>query len=401
MNSSLADRVIAEATDHGLAFLKVLSPNDLGLTGAHQRGYYVGLRAAQYFTPQRPVVGVNHDHPITIEWTDGTVTQSIVKWYGRKKREYRITSFNRIRDFWPIAPERLGGVLVLIQRDEDDWLGHVLDDAEDIDDICAALGVTFADASWSMFLGAEGVRRGRTAPSDCHDARIREIAAGMKGFPSTAVMSSTARDIVRACASDEAQGPDAELVSYLGVEFDLFKAIESRDVLGRVQGGFLTVDDFVQEANSVLQRRKARAGRSLESHLASVLEDHRIAFEAQPILDGTRPDFVMPSAHAYEQAEPGNDEVFVVAVKTTCKDRWRQVTKEGPRATTRYLVTLQRGISSSQMREIREAGVRLVVPADRHKDFAQEDRRDLLTLERFIELLPTKAADDGTATSLF
>ncbi|GAB3085172.1 type II restriction endonuclease [Pedococcus soli] len=401
MSSLLADRVIGEALESGVAFLKVASRNDLGLTGAHQKGFYIGVNAAAYFTPQPPERGVNHDHPINIEWSDGTVTHSIVKWYGIAKSEYRITSFNRIHNFWAIAPERLGGVLVLIQRDVDVWLGHVLDDSDDIDEVCAALGVTFDDASWSMFLGAEGVQRNRAVPSDCHDIQIRNAAAKAEGFPSTAVMSATARNIVHACAAGEIQPPDDLLVEYLGVEFDLFKAIEARHVLERVQGGFNSVDDFVTEANSVLQRRKSRAGKSLESHLETVLEQHGIAFEAQPRLDGTRPDFVMPSAEAYDAAAPGSEDVFVVAVKTTCKDRWRQIVSEGPKAHIRYLVTLQRGISSAQMREIREAGVRLVVPADRHKDFTEPDRRDLLTIREFIQLLPKRVAHDETAVSLF
>lgn len=401
MSSPLADRVVNEALEHGIAFLKFASPNDLGITGAHQKGFYVGIKAAPFLTPQEPVRGVNHEHPITIEWTDGTITQSKVKWYGVAKHEYRITSFNRIHGFWAVAPERLGGLLVLIQRDEDDWLGHVLDAADDIDDVCAGLGLTFDDASWTMFLGAEGVRRDRAVPSACHDARVRESAARVGGYPSTSWMSATAREIVSSCSGGRVAGPDETLVSYLGVEFDLFKAIEERQLLEAVQRGFLTVDDFLREANSALQRRKARAGKSLESHLESVLRDHGVAFEAQPMLGGTRPDFVMPSALAYDVEPRGSEGVFVVAVKTTCKDRWRQIMREGPKATVRYLVTMQHGISSAQMREMKDAGVRLVVPSDRHGDFAQDDRRDLMSLDQFIGLLPKRARDGGSATSLF
>lgn len=404
MSSPLAERVIAEALQHGVAFLKIAQPNDLGITGGHQKGFHVSLRAAKYFTPQAPQDGVNNAHPISITWTDGTITDSIVKWYGRETRhEYRITYFNRIRGFWAIAPERLGGVLVLIQRDVDDWLGHVLDNADDIDDVNAALGVTFDDANWAMFLGSEGVDRGRTSPSECRDVRMRSAvdAAPVGTFPSTAWMSSTARAIVEACRGDEVLSPDSALVANLGVEFDLFKGIEAREVLHRVQGGFICVDDFVKEANSVLQRRKARAGKSLESHIEAVLMREGVAFESQPVLDGTRPDFVMPSRAAYDRAVTPLNDVFVVAVKTTCKDRWRQITKEGPKASTRYLITLQHGVSSPQMREMREAGIRLVVPADRHKDFAQADRHDLLSIEQFIELLPKRATNDRTASSLF
>jgi len=41
MTSPFAERAIAEALRYGKAILKFISPNDVGLTGGHQCGYYL------------------------------------------------------------------------------------------------------------------------------------------------------------------------------------------------------------------------------------------------------------------------------------------------------------------------------------------------------------------------
>jgi hypothetical protein len=404
VSSPLADRVIEEAISHGLAFLKVAQPNDLGITGGHQSGFHLSKQVAHVFTPQEPTKGVNHDHPVRIRWENGDTTDSVVKWYGRGTRsEYRLTSFNRIRSFYYLQAERLGSVLVLIQVDQDDWLGYMLETDDDIEAVLAALGLDLADATWALYAGSEPGPRDRPDPTECERREVEEFLARHCDFPKTTTVSAAAREAHRHCRPD-VTGTDASLLSWLRIEFDLFQALERKLVLGQVQGGFSTVDEFVREANSVLQRRKARAGHSLENHVAATLLDAEVAFEAQPSLDGTKPDFVMPSKAAYDALGPdgGSEEVFVVAVKTTCKDRWRQVIQEGPRVDRKYLLTLQRGISSSQMKEMHDAGVQLVVPSALHADYAPVDRSRLMTVEAFVSLLPKGDADANLeASSLF
>ncbi|HEY1979227.1 MAG TPA: type II restriction endonuclease, partial [Xanthobacteraceae bacterium] len=81
--------------------------------------------------------------------------------------------------------------------------------------------------------------------------------------------------------------------------------------------------------------------------------------------------------------------------KTTCKDRWRQVTKEAKRLTERHLLTLQEGVTESQFHEMSEAGVRLVVPVGLHKSYPPNVRTKLISFESFIrgvsKLKPYKA----------
>lgn len=404
MSSPLADRVVQAAREYGLAFLKFAQPNDLGITGGHQKGFHINLRVAQYFTPQDPVDGINHDHPIRIRWDNGDVTDSVVKWYGSGTRhEYRLTSFNRIRDFYYLRPERLGSVLVVAQAGEDVWRGFMLETDDDIETVTAALGVSLADSNWALYRGSESAQRDVQSSTECEATRLKAFCANRFDFPSSRTMSSAAREVVEGCGGRPASA-DKALIEHVRVEFDLFKALEQSLTLDRVSAGFDSVDSFVELANSVLQRRKARAGKALENHFEDVLSSAGISFDAQPTLDQTRPDFVVPAAAAYEALDGSSvaDEVFVIAVKTTCKDRWRQILNEAPKVNRRYLVTLQHGVSSAQMQEMRDAAVQLVVPKELHANFAPEDRGSLLTLDDFLAMLPAGSSDGrSSAASLF
>ncbi len=74
----------------------------------------------------------------------------------------------------------------------------------------------------------------------------------------------------------------------------------------------------------------------------------------------------------------------MLAAKTTCKDRWRQVLNEASRIDVKHLLTLQEGVSEGQFREMTEAGVALVVPSVLHNAYPESVRSRLLSLETFI-----------------
>lgn len=81
----------------------------------------------------------------------------------------------------------------------------------------------------------------------------------------------------------------------------------------------------------------------------------------------------------------------MLAVKTTCKDRWRQILNEAARVGSKHLLTLQEGVSENQFREMNEAKVKLVVPEGLAMSYPASIRSNLQTLESFIgdiRLLP-------------
>ncbi len=89
---------------------------------------------------------------------------------------------------------------------------------------------------------------------------------------------------------------------------------------------FKDVDDFLTTASSIMNRRKSRAGRSLENHVESLLRAAGISFDVRPQIDGrVQPDILIPSKTDYEDVNFPVEKLRILGVKTTCKDRWRQV----------------------------------------------------------------------------
>ena len=80
------------------------------------------------------------------------------------------------------------------------------------------------------------------------------------------------------------------------------------------------------------------------------------------------------------------EKLTVLAAKTTCKDRWRQVLNEADRLRDdyKYICTLQQGISSTQMDEMEAEKVVLVVPKPYISSYPAEKRQGILTIHDFI-----------------
>jgi hypothetical protein len=170
-------------------------------------------------------------------------------------------------------------------------------------------------------------------------------------------------------------------------EYGLFKVVEIAIELPHVRA-FTTIDEFTARALSVLNRRKSRAGTSLELHLKTIFDEEHVAYDGRKVTENNNePDFIFPSIDAYRARPAGDPSLRMLAVKTTCKDRWRQVLPEAEKVPQKHLFTLDTGISAAQHDQMRGAGVQLVVPADRVSDYPPQVRAQLLTLEAFIVLV--------------
>lgn len=73
-----------------------------------------------------------------------------------------------------------------------------------------------------------------------------------------------------------------------------------------------------------------------------------------------------------------------MAVKMTCKDRWRQILNEADRVERKHLLTVQEGMSANQFAELKEAGVVLVVPTGLHATYPKAIQPHLLSVESFL-----------------
>lgn len=183
--------------------------------------------------------------------------------------------------------------------------------------------------------------------------------------------------------------PDQRLLKRRDCEFEIFRSVEQATEMPHIAAGFTTIDGFVARAQTILQRRKARSGRSLELHAREIFIEERLIEGEQfshglTSEGGKKPDFLFPSETAYKDSTFPADQLRMLAVKTTCKDRWRQILNEADRVPVKHLLTLQEGISEGQFREMHGADVQLVIPAGLAAKFPKSVQPHLQTLESFI-----------------
>jgi hypothetical protein len=178
---------------------------------------------------------------------------------------------------------------------------------------------------------------------------------------------------------------DARLIKRIDCEYELFRSIEAAHVLPEIRRGFQTVEEFVRFANAVTNRRKARAGRSLELQVRAIFDEGHVSYSPTPATEGARrPDFIFPSIEHYRNKAWPSDRLRMLAAKTTCKDRWRQILNEAARIPVKHLLTLQHGVSEQQFQEMREEDVTLVVPSGLMTRYPESVRPRLLSLEDFV-----------------
>lgn len=212
---------------------------------------------------------------------------------------------------------------------------------------------------------------------------------GLK-FPATDVFSTWAREScpVGLHPSDDL---DATLMSWVRHEEMLFRTLERQIVEQQLKSGFDDVDHFVQFSLSVQNRRKSRAGYALEHHLKAIFDECDLAYEWQATTENrTKVDFIFPDSGAYHHFEYPRSELAMLASKSTCKDRWRQVLAEAKRIPRKHLLTLEPAISIHQTTEMREHNLRLVVPREIHLTYQPLQRDWLMDMEQFIELARDK-----------
>lgn len=179
---------------------------------------------------------------------------------------------------------------------------------------------------------------------------------------------------------------DDLLLKRRAMEFDIFAEVERRNVLPNIKNGFETVDAFIRYSNSVTNRRKSRTGTSLELNLESIFRFERLQFETQVVTEqNKKPDFIFPSASAYHDPRFSEFKLHMLASKTCCKDRWRQVINEADRIKQKHLFTLQEGVSSNQLNEMYHHGIILVVPQPVMRSFPAEFHSKIMNLTGFVE----------------
>lgn len=380
MASPICEKAITEALNHGTAILKFISPNDVGVTGGHQCGFYLPKSVWKLFTPHAPTRGRLDKHEVKIIWQDQFETKSVITWYGRETRsEYRLTRFGKCFPF--LVSDSVGDLLMLIPKTKKEFLAYVFDLDDDIEETMASLGVEPFE-HWAVY---RKDAKEKIDAASCLEKNFQIFAGKLNKFPSGKDFSKATLNIMRECVSNFARmSTDEALLDCYRTEYRLFQVVERKICQSEIARLFKDVDDFLKTAASIMNRRKSRAGRSLENHVDYILINANIPHEMQPRIDG-KPDIVIPSTKDYLSPSYPKDKLFIVGVKTTCKDRWRQVLNEGKRIKKKHILTLQPSISNNQLKEMHKANVTLIVPEKLKKDYPKNHPLEILNMEDFVQ----------------
>lgn len=365
------------------AFCKFLSPNDSGETNSHQTGILISRSAgtllfgnvnlAEHSILQREV---------QVRWQSNLITNSCFKWYSSKK-ELRLTKFGHNFPFQ--GPDLTGALFILVQKDTDFYDAFILELDEEINEYLDTFGISATETNHL-------IRTDTVASNISESSEIQKVLMKLGSqFPESAVMSYWARKIYSAVTNRDdliINDPDKVLVEWTDEEYKLFRAVEHRQYGTAIAKGFASVEEFISVANKVLNRRKSRAGKSLEHHLAAIFDGNHIRYTAQGRTEGhKKPYFIFPSVEDYHNPLFEVENLCTLAAKTTCKDRWRQVLNEADRLRDdyKYLCTLQQGISVPQLEEMQAEKVRLVVPKIYIKTYPASQQQNIWTVQKFVE----------------
>lgn len=209
-----------------------------------------------------------------------------------------------------------------------------------------------------------------------------------ESFPATRDFSAYARDTLKEDIVLQKDNPDEMLVVWMDHEETLFRTFEKHLVEGKLAKKFDNVDEFLAVSLSVQNRRKSRAGLALENHLEFIFHEYGIKHSRNAILkDRSKPDFLFPGKAEYD--DPGFDSLrlTVLGVKSTCKERWRQVLAEASRIEQKHLLTLEPAITTNQTDEMRTNNLQLVLPRELHKTCTDEQQEWLMDVESFTRLV--------------
>ena len=373
-------------------YVKRLSANDTQANGSHQAGPYVPNRVAFSLFPELNEPEILN-HRVTFRLVSGShshATTANIIWYnnrlfGKTRNETRITGLGGATS--PLLdPENTGAVALFFfcgspnRRECRYWVCRDLNEEE--------VAETFAGAVeparpifWSTSVEFAGRLPIESEMQPCWLEADAVPDQWLAQFPSPREVFQTALSL----RPYHGLPVDQRIVRRRECEYAVFKSVEyavESNVIGK---GFDTIDAFLARAQTILQRRKSRSGRSLELQLQRILQEENIDCTHQAVTEsGNRPDFIFPSQSAYDDPNYPEDKLRMLAAKSSVKERWRQILEEAGRVSTKHLFTLQEGVSERQFWQMQDAMVQLVVPKSLHNKYPAAIRGNLMTLQDFV-----------------
>lgn len=377
---------IEAANKYGRFFCKFVSPNDVGVNGAHQEGVYLNKRSwSMFFDQPIPDAGIL-DRMVKIHIDDWQPFDSRIVYYTSKK-EFRITQF------WTNTPfkkeEYVGALIVFIPLSQDDYKVYLFNTEEEIESFIDTFSLSLTQ-NFSVF-NKQAEHLELESKKETLEDKIQQLIEGMEEFPSTAVMSEMSRTVFMDFHNKKKFIPDVDLLNWVDTEYTVFRLLEKYIYRDKLVVPFLEIELLLEFANTALNRRKSRAGKSLEHHLNFMFTEIGLPFDNPGRTEAKKkPDFLFPSTNEYKNKSYPDENLIMLGAKTTCKDRWRQVLNEADRIPHKHLLTLQQGISKNQLDEMQTENLTLVVPKPLHNYYPKEYQNRLWTIDQFIRFTKEK-----------
>ena len=385
--NELISSAIQSVTQSKGAFCRFLSANDTHATGGHRCGFLLPIAAYPIIFNQEKVKGENKDRMIKIRWQNDLVTDSRMTYYGKAKNELRITRFGN--DFPYFEEDHVGDLLIIAKQTDDDYEGFVLSTEDDIDTFM--LHFNLAADRLNQIIDVANIAN-IISENKSLQAAIDEAIKDLNDFPQTSEMGKMAQELFNKLnkinKESICQSPDKILLNWYDTELSMFRSLEEKVYNPIYTKPFADCQSLIEFSNKILNRRKSRAGKSLEHHLSAIFTAKELLFEEQAVTENNKkPDFLFPNSICYHNFEFPAEDLTVLGAKTTCKDRWRQVLNEADRVDDKFLFTLQQGISSNQLKEMQDYRLHLVVPHKYLTSFPKEYRGGISDLSTFIGMV--------------
>lgn len=262
-------------------------------------------------------------------------------------------------------------------------------------------GTDVVDVFAAQLLSLMGIELHRIADSDDDILLSEMIRKWGYAFPTGLEFATYAERSLRD-VDPRTDDPDAVVLAYYEREYHLFTMFEEAIIQREyetnpfVLDGRLDVPQFTDFYKHVRNRRASRAGKSLEQHVQRVLEARGVAFTPQALTeDGKKPDFLFPGIDYYNNPKYPDEYLRMLAIKTSTKDRWRQVLDEADRIGNKHLFTIAKaGVSKRQNKQMLDKRLTLVMPASIRDTHPIEVRDNTMLFSDFIREvkgLPDKA----------
>ena len=235
-------------------------------------------------------------------------------------------------------------------------------------------------------------------------------------LPTTRDFSAYARSTLKDL--DARAAPDLVIIAWMEREEILFRTLERYLIADRLSEGFflpshggisragflfhsgkdlngfhkkingVDVDTFISFSLSVQNRRKSRVGLALENHLEVLFAENGLRYTRTAVTENkAKPDFLFPGVTEYHNPAYDSLKLTMLGVKSTCKDRWRQVLAEADRIHNKHLLTLETAISTHQTDEMASKCLQLVLPRGLHQTYTPAQQAWLMDVEAFTDMV--------------